>query len=122
MNIEKERGARILFLATECARHRRRVPLDSWWLLAETERERYREEWDIACAELGAEKNARTEDSKGNRPLPKGRGFPKLNDVEHAVLPSVSYFAGSPRAAIPQQAGTRDSQAHQSVASRPSQH
>lgn len=76
MNIEKERGARILFLATECARHRRRVPLDSWWLLAETERERYREEWDIACAELGAEKNARTEDSKDE----SGRSAQKIVD------------------------------------------
>jgi hypothetical protein len=58
MDVERERGGRILFLASECARLRRRVPLDSWWELAEQERERYREEWDIACAELEAEKRA----------------------------------------------------------------
>ena len=76
----------------------------------------------ISMVESIKKKHAQAQFFEGNRPLPKGRGFPKLNDVEHAVLPSVSYFAGSPQAAIPQQAGTRDSQAHRIVASKPSQH
>ena len=72
---------------------------------------------DLICEDCGNKiiEQLKKEGVEGNRPLPKGRGFPKLNDVEHAISTSVSCVSGSPRAAIPQQADTRDSQVYRIV-------